>query len=281
MRRKFNYLIFIIILTLFLWACDNKSTPSISKEDISKVKDTDYDTVVKNLTDNIKQYMKEHTYYNIANINFAEDSLAIDQKNEVKKFNNIDLSLEVEFDFENSPIDTKDGMSSGEKRKLFEEFTKRSTEELMDVLLKENPIEFARLNKMDILYKDDLNKFKNQEDISMLRDDKTMKELNVYSFKSEGSVLKSIFSLINKDKKVYELKRFGIDENFVLIEFSLYSKDKTDEEIKKIGDNLYNLILETNDYYNDIKDKNIDSVKIIFNKEYESNEAFVFEYKLD
>lgn len=276
MKKKINCITFIILFTLLLFGCNK----SITKKDIDDIKNTNYDSVVESLSSDINKYISNHNYYNIKNIYFIEDRLSIDETNEVRKFNNIDMFLEINFDPAKSPIKYKDDMNLSEKNRVFNDFTRNTTTEIEQYMFKNSTIEFARLNSLKISYVDETNRFETGEDRGFLRDGKTMKSLNFYQFESEKDVLKQIFKYIKDDERDYVLQRFGMENSTILIEFNLYDEDVSNAELKDISDTINNLILKEKNYLKDIHNKNISLLKVVFNQEYNYKNAIIFEYNL-
>ncbi|WP_312668073.1 hypothetical protein [Tissierella praeacuta] len=273
--KKTNYYIIGIILLVLVTSC---SSTNISKEDISKVKNISYDDVVKNLSNIINDFLYNYDYYTVSNLEFVEDKLAIDNTNEVKKFNNIKILLDIEVDLDKFSTDLKKDMTIAEKDKAFNELTKNTNKDLLDILHKESPIEYSKIGRLEISYTDRKNKLKYSSNINNSRDSQTMITLRNEKFEGEKLILEEIFKYIKEYKKNYELKRFGTDNNILIIEFHIYAVDDIhNQEIEKISKGLLHMIMENENTNKYINDEEVKSMKIIFNKETNDMEPIIFE----
>lgn len=154
MKRTKFLIIGIIILLILITSCSSTNiSGNISKEDIDKVRNTTYDDVVKKLSDIINDFIDEHSYFSISNIEFIEDKLAVDDKNEVKKFNNIKIVLNIDVNSEETPIDLKEEMTISEKSEAFKEFTSNMNRELLDKLHIESNWIFKSWKYRSIIYR--------------------------------------------------------------------------------------------------------------------------------
>ncbi|TCU75625.1 hypothetical protein EV204_103180 [Tissierella praeacuta] len=273
--KKINYYIIGIILLVLVTSC---SSTNISKEDISKVKNISYDDVVKNLSNIINDFLYNYDYYTVSNLEFVEDKLAIDNINEVKKFNNIKILLDIEVDLDKFSTDLKKDMTIAEKDKAFNELTKNTNKDLLDILHKESPIEYSKIGRLEISYTDRKNKLKYSSNINNSRHSQTMITLRNEKSEGEKLILEEIFKYIKEYKKNYELKRFGTDNNILIIEFYIYTVDDIhNQEIEKISKGLFHMIMENENTNKYINDEEVKSMKIIFNKETNDMEPIIFE----
>ncbi|SHE76152.1 hypothetical protein SAMN02745784_01720 [Tissierella praeacuta DSM 18095] len=273
--KKINYYIIGIILLVLVTSC---SSTNISKEDISKVKNISYDDVVKNLSNIINDFLYNYDYYTVSNLEFVEDKLAIDNTNEVKKFNNIKILLDIEVDLDKFSTDLKKDMTIAEKDKAFKELTKNTNKDLLDILHKESTIEYSKVGRLEISYADRKNKLKYSSNINNSRDSQTMITLRNEKSEGEKLILEEIFKYIKEYKKNYELKRFGTDNNILIIEFHIYTVDGIhNQEIEKISKGLFHMIMENENTNKYINDEEVKSMKIIFNKETNDMEPIIFE----
>ncbi|MGJ0846247.1 hypothetical protein ACR77J_06135 [Tissierella praeacuta] len=273
--KKINYYIIGIILIVLVTSC---SSANISKEDINKVKNISYDDVVKNLSNIINDFLYNYDYYTVSNLEFVEDKLAIDNTNEVKKFNNIKILLDIEVDLDKFSTDLKKDMTIAEKDKDFKELTKNTNKDLLDILHKESTIEYSKVGRLEISYADRKNKLKYSSNINNSRDSQTMITLRNEKSEGEKLILEEIFKYIKEYKKNYELKRFGTDNNILIIEFHIYTVDGIhNQEIEKISKGLFHMIMENENTNKYINDEEVKSMKIIFNKETNDMEPIIFE----
>ncbi|WP_333638155.1 hypothetical protein [Tissierella praeacuta] len=273
--KKTNYYIIGIILLVLVTSC---SSTNISKEDISKVRNISYDDVVKNLSNIINDFLYNYDYCTVSNLEFVEDKLAIDNTNEVKKFNNIKILLDIEVDLDKFSTDLKKDMTIAEKDKAFNELTKNTNKDLLDILHKESTIEYSKVGRLEISYADRKNKLKYSSNINNSRDSQTMITLRNEKSEGEKLILEEIFKYIKEYKKNYELKRFGTDNNILIIEFHIYTVDDIhNQEIEKISKGLFHMIMENENTNKYINDEEVKSMKIIFNKETNDMEPIIFE----
>ena len=209
---------------------------------------------------------------------FVEDKLAIDNINEVKRFNNIKILLDIEVDLDKFATDLKKDMTIAEKDKAFNDLTKDTNKNLLDILHKENPIEYSKVGRLQISYTDTKNKLKYSSNINNSRDSQTMITLRNEESKGEKLILEEIFDYIRQYKKNYELKRFGKDNNELIIEFDLYTVNEIhNQEIEKISNGLFEIIIENENTNRYINDGEVKSMKIVFNKELDDIEPIIFE----
>ncbi|MBU5425787.1 hypothetical protein KQI41_05105 [Tissierella pigra] len=276
--KKINYYIIGIILLLLVTSC---GSGSISKEDINKVKNISYDEVVTNLSGIINDFLHGYDYYTVSNLEFIEDKLAIDNINEVKKFNNIKILLDIEVDLDKFSTDLEKDRTIAEKDQAFNELAKNTNKDLLDILHKESPIEYSKVGRLEILYTDTKNKLKYSSNINNSRDSQTMITLRNEESKGEKLILEEIFDYIRQYKKNYELKRFGKDNNELIIEFDLYTVNEIhNQEIEKISNELFELIMENENTNRYINDGEVKSMKIVFNKEVNDMDPIVFEKEI-
>jgi hypothetical protein len=276
--KKINYYIIGIIVLLLVTSC---GSGSISKKDINKVKNISYDDVVTSLSNIINDFLYEYDYYTVSNLEFVEDKLAIDNTNEVKKFNNIKILLDIEVDLEKNTTDLKKDMTIAEKYKLFNELAKNTNKDLLDILHKESPIAYSKVGRVETSYTDTKDKLKYSSNINNSRDSQTMIALRNEESESEKLILEEIFHYIRGYKENYELKRFGTDNNELIIEFDLYTVDDIhNQEIEKISNGLFELIMEKENTNRYIEEQEAKSIKVIFNKESNDMGAIIFEKEI-
>lgn len=276
--KKINYYIIGIIVLLLVTSC---SYSNISKGDIDKVKNISYDDVVTNLSNIINDFVYEYDYYTISDLKFMEDKLSIDNMNEVKKFNNIKILLDIEVDLEKDSNDLKKDMTMAEKYKLFNELAKNTNKDLLDILHKESLIAYSKVGRVEISYTDTKNKLKYSSNINNSRDSQTMITLRNEESEGEKLILEEIFDYIREYKKNYELRRFGTDNNELIIEFDLYTVDDIhNQEIEKISNGLFKLIMEKENTNTYIEEQEVKSIKAIFNKETNDMEPIIFEKEI-
>lgn len=169
-------------------------------------------------------------------------------------------------------------MTIAEKDKAFNDLTKDTNKGLLDTLHKENPIEYSKVGGLQILYTDTKNKLKYSSNINNSRDSQTMITLRNEESKGEKLILEEIFDYIRQYKKNYELKRFGIDNNELIIEFDLYTVNEIhNQEIEKISNGLFEIIIKNENTNRYINDGEVKSMKIVFNKELDDIEPIIFE----
>lgn len=279
MKKKIFLNLTLFIFIFILVSC--KSNEKASQEDINKIKEISYTEVMENITKTIEEFDKKYDYLEVEDINFSEDKLVVDTNNKVKKFNNIILELKVEFDLTKASGEDIKNMSTSEKDKLFDKFTRESKMELQDNMNKNNLMEFVRIGEINSIYTDSKNKIKNNENHGMLRDKDTMKSLAIYENESEKIVLDSLFNYLDnilEDKKdimeSYDIKRFGIDKSYILLELDIYDNDKKEEDSEEISNDLNNIIKENTEYI-----KDIDIIKIKLSYPNQSGELIEYEYK--
>ena len=276
--KKINYYIIGIIVLLLVTSC---GSGSISKKDINKVKNISYDDVVTSLSNIINDFLYEYDYYTVSNLEFVEDKLAIDNTNEVKKFNNIKILLDIEVDLEKNTTDLKKDMTIAEKYKLFNELAKNTNKDLLDILHKESPIAYSKVGRVETSYTDTKDKLKYSSNINNSRDSQTMIALRNEESESEKLILEEIFHYIRGYKENYELKRFGTDNNELIIEFDLYTVDDIhNQEIEKISNGLFELIMEKENTNRYIEEQEAKSIKVIFNRESNDMGAIIFEKEI-
>ncbi|WMM25696.1 hypothetical protein RBU61_03245 [Tissierella sp. MB52-C2] len=276
--KKTNYYIIGIIVLLLVTLC---GSGSISKEDINKVKNISYDDIVISLSNIINNFLYEYDYYTVSNLEFVEDKLAIDNTNEVKKFNNIKILLDIEVDLEKDSNDLKKDMTMAEKYKFFNELAKNTNKDLLDILHKESPIAYSKVGRVETSYIDTKNKLKYSSNINNSRDSQTMITLRNEESEGEKLILEAIFDYIRECKENYELKRFGTDNNKLIIEFDLYTVDDIhNQEIEKTSNGLFELIMENENTNRYIEEQEVKSIKVIFNKETNDMEPIIFEKEI-
>ncbi|WP_353092905.1 hypothetical protein [Tissierella praeacuta] len=276
--KKINYYIMGIILLVLVTSC---GPSNISKEDINRVRNIGYNDVETSLSSIINDFLHEYDYYTVSNLEFVEDKLAIDNTNEVKKFNNIKILLDIEVDLDKFSTDLKKDMTIIEKDKAFNELTKNTNENLLDILHKESSIEYSKVGRLEISYTDTKNKLKYSSNINNSRDSQTMITLRNEESEGEKLILEEIFDYIREYKENYELKRFGTDSNILIIEFDIYTVDDIhNQEIEKISNGLFEMITENENTNKYINDEEVKSMKIIFNKETNDMGPIIFEKEI-
>lgn len=284
MKAKKRYIVIVILLFIFIAACtdskvtDNTDKPgdettSISEEEIEKVKKLklhDVDNVISSVIDD---YLKEDDYLTIGRIDFVEDKLLVDSKNQVKKFNNIKMTLDLELDPEKAPIQTKDSMSQSEKEKEFKEFASEKEKELLAYLNNKQPHEFSKIYETNIRYIDKINKLEHSAEMDHLRDDETILALRNEESQVERELLKELFTYTSGDKRDYQINRFGIEDDKLLIEFINYSVEE--EELEDLSQEIYKEILGYDDL-NKYTANEITELEIIF----DNGQVTTFEYEI-
>lgn len=77
-----------------------------------------------------------------------------------------------------------------------------------------------------------------------LMDSETMIALSNKESKEENLILEETFNYIKDDKEKYEVTRFGIEDNILIIEFNLHStySDNLSKELEKMSIELSDLV---------------------------------------
>lgn len=201
MKNRKYYMIAIIMLLIFTAGCnsDNRSKNTL-EEDIRTMRNTTYDDVVEIVSIDIYDFMDEHDYYKVTNLQFKEDKLAVDDQDQVKKFNNISINLNIEVDSEKTPIEFKEDMSFLNKERAFVEFMSDENRELLITLQEKHPIEYSKVGNAEALYIDNKNtpKLKYSSNTGILMDSETITALNDNEPEEEDLILKKYLIISKK-----------------------------------------------------------------------------------
>lgn len=281
--KKHYYIIGIIILVLSISACSNRvSRDVILEENLEKTKQVNYSQVEESLTEVIEETMEGKDFYTPTNIRFVQDELAIDDENEVKKFNNIKMKFGIEVNSELSPIEIEEGMTPEKMEKNFSKFMEEMNEELLEKLHKENPIEYGKVGEFIIINKDSKHHLEYNFSEINSKDPETMKSLRNENSKEEKEAIERLFEFMDGDREVYELTRFGTEENILIIEFNLYKEigGKDIRELAKMSNEVHNLANKDNKFQSYIEEKNIKSIRLNFDRG-EDRDEIIYEYEVE
>lgn len=282
MKNKYYYILGIIILLLAISSCGkNDSRDVILEKNLEKVSEVKYSQVEEAITKNLEEIMEDKEYYAANNIRFVQDELAIDDENEVKKFNNIKMKFGIEVNSELSPIEIEEGMTPEKMEKNFNKFMEEMNEELLEELHKENPIEYGKIGEFIIINKDSKHSLEYNFNEINSKDSETMKSLRNENSKEEKEAIERLFEFMDGTRDVYELTRFGSEENVLVIEFNLY-KDiggKDIRELAKMSNDVHNLAAKDNKFQSYIEEKNIKSIRLNFDRG-EDRDEIIYEYEV-
>ena len=282
MKNKYYYILGIIILLLAISSCGkNDSRDVILEKNLEKVSEVKYSQVEEAITKNLEEIMEDKEYYAANNIRFVQDELAIDDENEVKKFNNIKMKFGIEVNSELSPIEIEEGMTPEKMEKNFNKFMEEMNEELLEELHKENPIEYGKIGEFIIINKDSKHSLEYNFNEINSKDSETMKSLRNENSKEEKEAIERLFEFMDGTRDVYELTRFGSEENVLVIEFNLY-KDiggKDIRELAKMSNDVHNLAVKDNKFQSYIEEKNIKSIRLNFDRG-EDRDEIIYEYEV-
>lgn len=282
MKKKYYYILGIIILLLAISSCGkNDSRDVILEKNLEKVSEVKYSQVEEAITKNLEEIMEDKEYYAANNIRFVQDELAIDDENEVKKFNNIKMKFGIEVNSERSPIEIEEGMTPEKMEKNFNKFMEEMNEELLEKLHKENPIEYGKIGEFIIINKDSKHSLEYNFNEINSKDSETMKSLRNESSKEEKEAIERLFEFMDGDRDVYELTRFGSEENVLVIEFNLYKEigGKDIRELAKMSNEVHNLAVKDNKFQAYIEEKNIRSIRLNFDRG-EGRDEIIYEYEV-
>lgn len=282
MKNKYYYILGIIILLLAISSCGkNDSRDVILEKNLEKVSEVKYSQVEEAITKNLEEIMEDKEYYAANNIRFVQDELAIDDENEVKKFNNIKMKFGIEVNSELSPIEIEEGMTPEKMEKNFNKFMEEMNEELLEELHKENPIEYGKIGEFIIINKDSKHSLEYNFNEINSKDSETMKSLRNENSKEEKEAIERLFEFMDGTRDVYELTRFGSEENVLVIEFNLY-KDiggKDIRELAKMSNDVHNLAVKDNKFQSYIEEKNIKFIRLNFDRG-EDRDEIIYEYEV-
>lgn len=282
MKNKYYYILGIIILLLAISSCGkNDSRDVILEKNLEKVSEVKYSQVEEAITKNLEEIMEDKEYYAANNIRFVQDELAIDDENEVKKFNNIKMKFGIEVNSELSPIEIEEGMTPEKMEKNFNKFMEEMNEELLEELHKENPIEYGKIGEFIIINKDSKHSLEYNFNEINSKDSETMKSLRNENSKEEKEAIERLYEFMDGTRDVYELTRFGSEENVLVIEFNLY-KDiggKDIRELAKMSNDVHNLAVKDNKFQSYIEEKNIKFIRLNFDRG-EDRDEIIYEYEV-
>lgn len=280
MKDKTYFYLILIVALIFVTACSDNDQPirdeissSITEEDIKSVKKLTFHETKENLEFIINDYLKDYYYITINSLDFIEDKLAVEAKNEVKKFNNIQLIMELEIDSEEAEIEIKKNLSNSEKERVFIQFIDDIERGLLNTLNKETPYEFSKIESTSISYIDEINRIHHTSNMGNIRNSETMIALRNEESQEEQIALENLFAFIENQKDKYQLFRFGIENNQLVMEFY---EHHTEAELylspEDLSDELHSLVIEDESFTQYI-DGRAQELIIVFTND-------IFEYEI-
>lgn len=266
MKKKTPMLLAIIIFILILiTACTGEDQiVEITQEDIEIVRNVTFEDVEEELTFVVEDFVQDYDYLTVTNLEFIQDELAVDSVNEVKKFNNIEMRLELMLDSDQAQIDVDDEVFMQDN---FSELAATIEKELLDTLIVQNPHEFSRVITTSINFEDKENNLQHSLVSGHIRDSEIMTTLRNEESEAERAALEKTFDLIREDKEDYQLSRFGIEEDRLLIVFFDYGNDgEPNLTIEELSEKLHDLVNQDEDFDQYILNR-ADELIIMFNEQ--------------
>lgn len=228
-------------------ACTNgEQNFEITEEDIEIIRDLTFQDVEEELTYAIEDFVADYSYLEIANLEFTQDKLAVDSINQVKKFNNIEMRLRLEIDAEEADIDLEDELTMEDS---FSDFVSAIEDDLITILISEQPYEFSRVITTDINFVDREHNLGHGSVSGNIRDSNIITTLRNEESEAEKLALEKTFDLIREDLESYQLYRFGIIDNIFIIDFFDYAiEGEPNITMEELSEELYTLVTEDLDF---------------------------------
>ena len=223
------------------------------------------------------KYIENEDYLELHSISLAQDKLALDSNRKIRKFNDISGKVEILVDFDKVPIEGKENMTVGEKDRVFNEFIGEKNSDLIEKSSAEIREDWAHLDKIVFVYRDEKNKMETEIDHGFLKNENLARDLAYYNYKSEEGVLEDLFALV--DIEEYQLTRFGIENGKLVGEIEVLYPDK-DEAMEKLAQDIEETILKNEDYMKDVKKENIEDLQLVFKLGGQDKVLANYDYKL-